>query len=281
MAKQWLQLSVLLVGIVVVCLLAHQSLAAPQPTEAVENKTNLLDTLQELVGRLRTQRQDYYRQKAEDDAEIQRTRENARLLQTQLDDVHRQEADLDEQIRRYESELRTLDDQSALKTDVRRAVARETAAFIARQKSEIESGIPYKQNERIARLGAGPADANEATSPSAAIQLGRLWSYAQEELRLAGSSETYSDRASLEDDVTPYARYFRIGQLMLGYVTEDGVQTALWLPTLDGGQWRSIPDPGQAAQVRNAVEILDRRQAPGFVSLPIVTDPLPAKRKAP
>ncbi len=281
MAKRWLQLGALVVGVAVVCLLTHQTLAASQPTETVENKTDLLDTLQDLVSRLRTQRQDYYRQKAEEDAEIRRTRENAQLLQTQLDDVSRQEAGLDEQIRKYKSELQTLNEQSALETDVRHAVARETAAFIVRQKSEIERGIPYKQNERVARLGADPTDANEAASPSAAEQLGRLWSYAQEELRLAGSSETYSDRASLENDVTPYARYFRVGQSMLGYVTENGAQTVLWLPTLDAGQWQSILDPGQAAQVRSAVEILDRRQAPGFVSLPIATNPSPVEREAP
>ncbi len=281
MAKRWLQPSALVVGVAVVCLLTHQSLAASQPTEAAESQTELLNTLQELVGRLRTTRQDYYAKKARDEAEIQQSRENARLLQTQLDEVRQQEADLDEQIRKYDLELQTLTTQSAEKMAVRRAVEDRTATFVVQQKSEIENGIPYKQNERIARLEAGPTDANEAAPPSAAEQFGRLWSYAQEELRLAGSSETYSDRASLENDVTPYARYFRVGQSMLGYVTEDGVQTALWLPTLDAGQWQSILDPGQVAQVRSAVEILDRRQAPGFVSLPIATDPSPAERKAP
>jgi len=240
-----------------------------------------MGTLQDLVSRLRAQRQDYYRQKAQDDAEIQQAQDNAQLLKTQLDELHKQEAPLDEQIRKYQSEIQTLDSQLALKADMRRAVEQKTAAFIAQQATRIEDGIPYRQQERLARLRAGSADANEATSLSAAGQLGHLWSYAQEELRLAGSSETYSNRASVGDDVTPYARYFRVGQLMLGYVTEDGQQTALWLPSLPGGQWQQIPDPGQAAQVRDAVEILDRRQAPGFVSLPIATSSLNADRKDP
>jgi len=281
MARRCLQLSVLLAGVAIVCLLSHQAIAASPSTEAVESQTNLLDTLQDLVSRLRTQRQDYYQQKAQDDMEIQQTRDNAQLLQTQLDELRKQEADLDEQIREYESELQTLNTQSAQKTNTGQAIARETAAFGAQQAAQIEKGIPYKQDERLARLWAASVNPNATAPLSVAEQLAHLWSYAQEEFRLAGSSETYSDRASLDDDVTPYARYVRVGQLILGYVTEDGRTTALWLPTLEGGQWQAIPDPGQAAQVRDAVEILDRRQAPEFVSLPIATGLLDADRRAP
>lgn len=281
MAKRWLQLSVWFVGVAMVCLLSHQAIATSPSTEAVESQTDLLDTLQDLVSRLRTQRQDYYQQKAQDDAEIQQTRDNAQLLQTQLDELRKQEADLDEQIREYESELQTLNAQSAQKTDMGQAIARETAAFVAQQEVRIEKGIPYKQDERLARLRAGSIDPNATAPLSAAQQLAHLWSYAQEEFRLAGSSETYSDRACVHDDVTPYARYVRVGQLILGYVTEDGRTTALWLPTLEGGQWQAIPDPGPAAQVRDAVEILDRRQAPEFVFLPIPTGLFDADRRAP
>lgn len=281
MAKRWLQLSVLFAGVATVCLLSHQAIAASPSTKATESQTDLLDTLQDLMSRLRTQRQNYYQQKARDDAEMQEARGNTRLLQTQLDKLRRQEADLDEQIRKYQSELQTLNAQSAQKTDVGRAIERETAAFVAQQEAQIEKGIPYKQDERLARLRAASVDPNTTVPLSAAEQLAHLWSYAQEEFRLAGSSETYSDRASVEDDIAPYARYVRIGQLILGYVTEDGRTTALWLSTLDGGQWQAIPDPGQAAQVRDAVEILDRRQAPEFVSLPIVTSPSDADRRAP
>lgn len=281
MTRRRLQLAMLLVGLVAVCLLTHPTAAAAQATTAPENQTNLLDTLQDLVDQLRDQRQDYYLKKAEDDAEIQQLQANAALLKTQLDELRRQEAQLDEQIKAYQSEIPTLLTPLASKKQMRRAVAQGTAAFVAQQTTRIEKGIPYKQIERLARLQAALADANEAISPSAADQLGHLWSYAQDELRLAGSSETYSDRASVEKDVTPYARYFRIGQSMLGYVTEDGQQTALWLSTLQGGQWQSILDPGQAAQVHNAVEILDRRQAPGLVSLPIAIGTLNPNRETP
>jgi len=281
MARRWLQLSVLCAGIVVSCLLAHQAIAASPSTTETGNQTDPLDTLQDLVSRLRTQRQDYYQRKARDDAEIQEAQENVRLLQPQVTELRRQEADLNEEIRKYQAELQTLAIQATQRTHVRRVIASKTESFAAQQENEIAKGIPYKQNERIARLRAGSADVNEVAPLSAAEQLGHLWSYAQEELRLAGSSETYSDRAAVEGDLTPYARYFRVGQLMLGYVTEDGRSTALWLPRFSGGMWQPVLDSGQATQVHDAVEILDRRQAPGFVSLPITTGPSPVDRMAP
>lgn len=273
MARRWLQRGVLLAGIVVSCPLALQAVAASGSTATSESQTNLLETLQDLVRQLRTQRQDYYRQKANDDAQIQETQENVRLLQTQVTELRQQEADLDAEIRRYRTELETLAIQEVERTQARRSIAHKCATFGAQQKNEIEKGIPYKQSDRIARLRIGSADVNEAGSPSTAEQFGRLWSYAQEELRLADSSETYSDRATVEGDLTPYARYFRVGQWLLGYVTEDGHKTALWLPRFSGGLWQPVLNSDQAAQVRNAVEILDRHLVPEFVLLPITTGP--------
>jgi hypothetical protein len=99
--------------------------------------------------------------------------------------------------------------------------------------------------------------------------LGHVWNYAQEEFRLSRSPETYTDRAPAKDGSTPYARYFRVGQLILGYVTEDGRQTAIWSSLLDNKGWQVITDQKQSSQIRSAVEILDRRQAPKLVILPI------------
>lgn len=273
MARRWLQLSAWFVGVVLSCLLAYQAVAAPAPASTSESQTDLLETLQDLVSRLRTQRQEYYQQKAQDDARIQEAQENVRLLRAQVTELREQEADLDAEIRQYRTEVETLTIQGIQRTQARRAIASTYATFATQQEDEIEKGIPYKQSERIARLGTASADVNEADSRSAAEQLGHLWSYGQEEFRLADSSETYSDRAVVEEGLTPYARYFRVGQWMLGYVTEDGERMALWLPRFSGGTWQPVLDSDQMAQVRDAVEILDRRQAPRLVALPIATGP--------
>jgi Protein of unknown function (DUF3450) len=273
MKKRLLLASVLFVGLFDGGFLTRRAMAASQPATVSDSQTDLLEKLQGLVTHLRQRRQDYYRQRALDETEMQTARENRTLLQTQLDNVRKQEADLDRQLEAHHAQIQTLEAQLKQKAAVQHVVAREIMTFASEQKSQVAEGIPYKRSERIARLPAGVADANESARTSVAGQLGHLWSYTQEELRLAGSPETYTDRASVGQGTLPYARYFRVGQLILGYITEDGRHAAIWLSSPQGERWQSISDPGQVAQIRNAVEILDRQQAPLFVSLPIDISP--------
>ena len=269
MKKRLLLTSMLLIGLVAGGLLTPPSGAAtPAGTES-GRQTELLEQLQGLVRQLRQRRQEYYEQKTRDEAAIQKAQENRTLLRTQLEEVRKQEADLDRQLEAYRAQVQALEAKLAPKAALENAVDREIAAFVPEQQSQIEAGIPYRQAARIARLHAGQADANEPTAASATGRLAHLWSYAQEELRLAAASETYTERAAVEDGVLPYARYFRIGQLTLGYVTEDGRQAAIWLSPSGGGRWQPLSEPGQVASLRDTVEILDRQQAPRFVSLPM------------
>ena len=64
-----------------------------------------------------------------------------------------------------------------------------------------------------------------------------------------------------------------MGQKILGYITEDGKQSAIWLSWPNRKDWLFITDTKQSAQIRSAVEILDRRQGPRLVTLPIVLWP--------
>ncbi len=272
MRKRLFLASVLFVGLLAGGLLTHRAMATSQAVATSDGQTSLLETLQGLVTQLRQRRQDYYRQKALNETEMHTARENRAFLQTQVEDLREQEADLDRQLEESRSQVQTLEVQLKQKATLQNVVSREIMTFASEQQTQIAEGIPYKQSERIARLQAGVADVNESALTSVANQLGHLWSYAQEELRLAGSSETYTERAPVGEDALPYARYFRVGQLILGYVTEDGHQAAIWLSSPQGGRWQTISDPGQVAQIRNAVEILDRQQAPRFVSLPIATN---------
>lgn len=229
----------------------------------------LSETLESLIRQLRELRSNYYVQKAQDDAQIQKARQNSEILQSDLDDLRQQEADLDQQVQKYKSEVEGLKNQLVLRSTLRAAVRRQIKPFRSSQRSAIESGAPYKQQDRIARLEAACEDSNDVNATSVADQLDRVWSYAQEELRLARSSETYTARIPSEDGASPYARYFRVGQLILGYVTEDGQQTGMWLALPDEKGWSAIFEPKQANQVRDAVEILDRRQGPKLVTLPV------------
>jgi len=277
MRRRIVQIILILVTCVGVVALPHGAAGA----ESASGATPLMGTLQELVRQLRELRRAYYTQKARDEAEMDEARRDRDLLQSQVEALREQEASLDAELAAYGAQIEDLESQLARKAAVRAVVERELAAFGSAQVRQIEAGIPYKQEERIARLRAGTSDANEAAGLSAGGRLEHLWSYAQEELRLAGSSETYSERAGLESGAAPYARYFRVGQLVLGYVTEDGEEGAVWLDGPQGGRWQAISDPKQFGPLRDAAEILDRRQAPRFVSLPIVLDTSDASEKSP
>lgn len=272
------QLCALCLGLLVLLIPSRPAAVTAGPTDPngtqVESPQlqKLSETLESLIRQLRELRSNHYLQKAQDDAQIQKARQNSEILQSDLDDLRQQEADLDQQIQRYESEVEGLKNQLVLKSALQTVVRRQIKPFHSSQRDAIESGAAYKQQDRIARLEAACEDSKDANATSVATQLDRVWSYAQEELRLARSSETYTARIPSEPAVDlagPYARYFRVGQLILGYVTEDGRQTGMWLALPDKKGWLSISEPKQANQVRDAVEILDRRQGPKLVTLPV------------
>ena len=56
---------------------------------------------------------------------------------------------------------------------------------------------------------------------------------------------------------------------ILGYITEDGQKTAMWSPLPHHNGWLSINDKKESEQIRNAIEILDQRQAPRLITLTV------------
>lgn len=225
--------------------------------------------LEDLIRQLRQVRSDYYLRKARDEAELDRARQNARILQSDLDDLLKQETDLDEQIQQHLSESSGLEKQLVEKSEIQQAIRLQIQPFCSAQKTAIEDGPPYKRQERIARLQTACEDGNDANAVSAADKLGRVWSYAEDELRLGRSSETYSGRIRMDDVTSPHVRYFRVGQLILGYVTEDGKEAGMWSALSGQKGWLYISDRKQGNQVRDAVEILDRRKGPSLLTLPV------------
>lgn len=249
--------------------LAASAVAEPNKPQETNRQRELSERLEELVRQLRQERSAYYVQKARHEARIEKARENRKILQDKLDDLRRQEAESDQQNQKYEAEVEDLTGQLGSRASLENVLREQIQPFLVSQRTAIGNGIPYKQQERMARLEAARADVNAPSRISAADQLGRVWNYAQEELRLARSSETYTARAKTEDESSPYARFFRVGQEILGYITEDGRQAAMWSSLPRHRDWLFITDMKQSGQIRSAVEILDRRQGPKLVTLPI------------
>ena len=118
MRRRFLQLSVLLATLAVV------GLMVPQVTAAEGGATRLMGKLQELVRQLRELRQDYYKQKAQDDAEIEAARRNGELLRSQLEELREQEVLLDAELADYQVQVENLEAELGRKAVVREAVER-------------------------------------------------------------------------------------------------------------------------------------------------------------
>ncbi len=254
--------------------------AAADPNEPREKdrQTELSERLEELIRRLRQERSAYYVQKARLEAQMEKARENRKLLQDELTELRRQETESDRQLQTYEAEVGGLKMQLSSKASLKKVLTEQVQPFLTSQRTEIEKGIPYKQEDRIARLEAVVGDVNTPGGISMADQLGHVWNYAQEELRLARSSDTYTARAQTDEESSPYARFFRVGQKILGYITEDGRQAAMWSSLARHKDWLLITNTEQSGQIRCAVEILDRRQGPRLVTLPVALEPADSQR---
>lgn len=268
---EWLVLGL---GLAVLVALAGQTVAASPATDSnkpqqTNRQKELSGRLEELIRQLRQERSAYYAQKSQYEAQTEKARENRKILQGELDDLRRQEGESDQQLQKYEEEVEDFKKQLVPKASLENVLREQIQLFLGAQRAVLENGIPYKQQERIARLEAAGGDANTPIRLSAADQLGHVWNYVQEELRLACSSETYTARARTDHGASPYARFFRVGQMILGYVTEDGQHAAIWSSLPPHRDWLIITDAKQAAQIRSAAEILDRRQGPKLVTLPI------------
>ena len=248
---------------------AMPTVADPNKPQGTSRQAELSARLEDLIRQLRQERAAYYVQKARVEARMEKARENRKVLQDELNALKRQQAETEQQLRDYEGEVEDLKAQLGSKASLENILARQVEPFLIRQRAAIEDGIPYKQQERIARLEAAGDDVNAPSRMTTADPLGHIWNYAQEELRLARSSETYTARAKTKDESSPYARFFRVGQKILGYMTEDGRQAAIWSSLPVHKNWLSITDVKTSGQIRAAVEILDRRQGPKLVTLPI------------
>jgi hypothetical protein len=268
---------ILCLGLLVSMVFTGRSFAAPtaedpNKLQQANRQKELSEQLENLIRQLRQQRSAYYVQKTRLETQTEKARENRKILQAELDELRKQHEESDQQLRKYEAEVGNLKEQLVLKESLENVVADRIRPFMENQKAAIVNGIPYKQQERIARLEAAVGDTNAPDSVSASDQMGHIWNYTQEELRLARSSETYTARAKTDDESSPYARFFRVGQKILGYITEDGRQAAIWSSLQDDKKWMPIDDTKQSAQIRSAVEILDRRQGPRLVTLPVALE---------
>lgn len=225
--------------------------------------------LQELLRELRENRLAYYQQKAEQETNLETARQARQILQEQVDELKEQETGLDQQIQTYLADIEELSNQSKQKAALDVILQSQWQGFCLTQAQAIKAGIPYKQRERLAVLAPDPTEAQDPNRAGVG-QLIRSWTYARDELRLARSVEAYTDRVELPGPRRPYGQYFRIGHLLFGYVTEDGLHAAQWLNTPENPGWCVGQDSESTKRIQKIISILEGHATPTLVTLPVV-----------
>lgn len=213
------------------------------------------DELQDVLRTLREEREAYYARQRARTSSLEEARQPLRRLDAELAELRARQQETEKNLLEASADLERLDAELASLRDASGPLPAALDAFQADALRFVQEGPDYRRADRLARLGSGGPPAE---------RLGRAWTFLQEELRLARSGETYSAEIPLGDGVRKPARVFRVGHLLQGYVTEDGLHAGLETPS----GWAPA-DPGVAPAVRAAVEMLDRRRAPGLLLLPV------------
>lgn len=240
-------------------------LAAPLMAIAVMGPQDPLsgnDDRDELQATLRAMREmraahEAHRRELED--AIAAATQSARRLAAEVAELGRRDQDLDRQIAELKGERAGLQatgerDRTAL-ADLGRSVDGAIAAAAQR----VRSGLDHRREERLARLDPGTSDAGPQE------RLARLWTFVQEELRLARTSDLTAREIPLDRERTKHAQVFRVGHLLQGFVTEDGLECGL--ETRSG--WQLVSSAPLERSVRHAVEMLSRRRPPALLAMPL------------
>lgn len=218
------------------------------------------DELRDLLKKLREERAGYYQRQRSRTDEIDKARAAIRKLDADLADLKARETEADLGLADVRGDVDKLREEEKAYEASRDKVLPALAAFEKEAKAFVESGPPYRVQDRLLRL-TGPG-----ATPAAPERLGRVWEFLQEELRVARSGEAFTADVPVDRDRVKPSRVVRVGHLFLAYVAEDGVESGLWIP---GKGWTRAATPDQDRAIREALRMLDRHRAPGLLRLPV------------
>ena len=246
------------------------------PPAAKQDDAALFAELQELVRTLHAERRAYYERQRERAPRIEAARKATEELEAEVAELRLQEAEIDTELSALRAENDALLASSESAERERDALTANLERAEAGGTRHVEAGIPYRGVERRRRLSPSAADGGDESTTIAARLL-RYWLFARRELDIARTAETFTDEVALDDDVVIHARLFRVGGLVLGYSEERGVRSGLW--SLAQTRWRHDLSEAERAAVERSIAILERREAPDLVSLPV--DWITASERAP
>jgi len=247
--------------------------SSPRGEEAVigksEEESVLSEELRVVLGKLREERAAYYERQRNRAGQIEEAHSNSQKLEKQLTELREREEDIDRELAKLKNDVEQLRQEEQANVSAQLQLTDKIDKWIFNAAKMVEQGIPYRKEERLKRLTGSVENENSRQTPYLSDKLGGCWSFFQEEMRIAGSGESFTGQVSVGDDRLRHARLCRVGHQILGYLTEDGSETGIWLPGQDGLCWRHSSSGPEAEAIRAAVEILDHRERPRLISVPV------------
>ena len=267
---RWHLVSILLIWISCSTLLVAAPLDPNQADYAsLSPEAKLLDELHSIVQTLREERMAYYEKQRQLESHIQQKQNDLVALENKVAQLRTSEEQADQDLQRIEQDIQQLELELRSKKARQEQIQKTMDNWIVQGRKAVDEGVPFRQKERRERLISVAPEQSENASITAADTLGRIWNFFQEEMRLARSGETFTEQIDIAKNRLKYAQLFRVGHQILGYLTEDGRETGLWLEQNGRKQWQHALAEEDANTALTAVEILDRQQQPKLISLPV------------
>jgi len=262
----------IIITILCSCMWGLTMAETPAGTSDSKSESELRQELWGLVVELRNLRTDHYKKQNQNAEEIKQLGNVSGKLIIEFKELRKAKENLDKSLTETQADIYKLQSENEKKKSVELSTTIKLKSFISRQTKEIKKGIPYRKQKRIERLNGDNESAGQLASQKKSVSdmFGRVWSFSQEEIRIAHSGETFTDQVQLDETRLRYARLFRVGHLILGYLTEQDGQAGIWV---DGDGWKKTTK-FEVESIRQAVNILDRKQAPKYIQLPVYIKPV-------
>lgn len=247
--------------------------AMPDPNQedspSLSPEAKLLQEFHAVVQTLREERTAFYEKQRQIENHIEQRRNDLASLESQVAQLRADEQQVDQDLIRVEQDVKQLEIELHTNKENQARLQKNMDEWIRKELQAVDEGIPFRRKERRERLVPTEQVTPEPESMNPADTLGRIWIFFQEEMRIARSGEIFTKQIDIGNNRVKYAQIFRVGHQLLGYLTEDGEQTGSWIDHNGRKQWQHNLKKNDARTVQTAVEILDRRQKPKLISLPI------------
>jgi len=263
-------IQVALVAVVVclasTCVFALENAGTEEPPATKSLASN---QLWELIRTLREERMAFYERQTKCSEKIDETRNTVQILQQKLEELKTRQDNLDKKIAEIQQKIESMQKDAGNDDAACLVLNQQIDNFVGTAVERIRTAIPYEKEKRISHLPKRSPTKTPGPYAAIADDFSQIWSFAEEELRIATSGETFTSQITLDNGTRPYARLFRVGHQILGFVAEEGSGVGLWDSGEPDKQWLNMTSYSEMEPIVQAINILDKNVVPALIQLPV------------